>query len=123
MRGKKVVVVNDEEDILRLVADRLEFYGLEVRTARDGRDGVERVEQERPDLVLLDVWMPGMDGLEALAVIRANYPQLPVLMVSASAEQEVVEECLKQGATDYLIKPFEPAELQGKVFKLLGEER
>ena len=120
MRGKKVIVANDQEDILRLIADRLAFYGLEVHTARDGGECLEQVEREQPDLVLLDIRMPVMNGLEALAAIRATHPQLPVLMVSASVEPELVAECLEQGANAYLIKPFEPAELREKVFALLG---
>ena len=122
MPGKTVVVANDDKDILRLLEDRLRSYGLEVHTASDGVECLDVVEQVHPDLVVLDVWMPRMDGMEALSRISAQSPALPVLMVSASADQVVQSECLQRGAREYLIKPYEPAELRERVFRLLGAE-
>jgi CheY-like chemotaxis protein len=115
-----VLVANDEEDILRLLGDRLRSFGLDVHTARDGLECVELVDRIEPDLVLLDVWMPRMDGMAALAEIARGHPGLPVLMVSASADQVIQEDCLRHGASDYLVKPFEPTELKERVFRLLG---
>ena len=122
MATAKILVVNDEEDILRIIVDRLEHYGFEVCTARDGRQGLDLADQEEPDLVLLDVRMPVMGGMAALDELHRQHPDLPVLIVSASADREVVEESLSRGAVDYLLKPFEPAELRDKVFQILRKD-
>ena len=122
MPAEKILLVNDEEDILKVMADRLEFYGFQVCAARNGAECLERVDAEVPNLVLLDVRMPGMGGLEVLDELHRRYPELPVLMISASADREMVEESLSRGAVDYLLKPFEPARLKEKVFQALKKE-
>ena len=118
----KIVVANDEQDILEIVVDRLEFYGFDVRPVADGLQCLREVEREVPDLVLLDVRMPVMDGMAALEELHGRHPELPVLMISASADRGVVEECLSRGAVDYLLKPFEAEELRRKVFQALNQE-
>ena len=115
----RIVIANDEEHVLKVIADRLEHYGLEVFAARDGRECLELVARHEPDLVLLDVRMPGMNGIEVLDALREQYADLPALMVSASVDREVVEACLARGAVGYILKPFEPAEFKEKVFQAL----
>lgn len=119
MSAGRIVIANDEDHVLKVVADRLQHYGFEVFTARDGRECLELVARHEPDLVLLDVRMPGMNGIEVLDALREQYTGLPALMVSASADREVVEACLARGAAGYILKPFEPAEFRDKVFKAL----
>jgi CheY-like chemotaxis protein len=120
---QSILVANDEEDILRIIADRLEFYGFQVRTARDGRACLDMIAEELPDLLLLDIRMPNMDGIQVLDRLKSECPDLPVIVVSASADHDLVEECLVRGATDYLIKPFEAVALKEKVYGVLGKER
>jgi DNA-binding NtrC family response regulator len=122
MAWGKIVIANDEEDILEIVVDRLEFYGFKVRGVGNGLECLREVEREVPDLVLLDVRMPVMDGMETLGKLHDAYPQLPVLMVSASADREMVGESLLRGAVGYILKPFEARELKQKVFKALKQE-
>ena len=123
MSDRSILVANDEEDILRIIADRLEFYGFQVRTARDGKACLDRIAEEVPDLLLLDLRMPVMDGIQVLDRLKSECPDLPVIVVSASADQDLVEECLVKGATDYLIKPFEAVALKEKVYGVLERWR
>ena len=122
MAQGKILVTDDEEDILEIVADRLEFYGFEVQTARDGVECLEAIDRQVPDLLLLDIRMPRLDGLEVLARLQQTRPELPVVVISASTERQVAEDTLSRGAVDYLLKPFEPAELQEKVLRALKKE-
>ena len=122
MAQGKILVTDDEEDILEIVADRLEFYGFEVRTARDGVECLKAIDQELPDLLLLDIRMPRLDGLGVLARLREDHPDLPVVVITASSERHMAEDTLSRGAVDYLLKPFEPAELQEKVLQALRSE-
>ncbi len=122
MAEAKILIADDEEDILEIVADRLEFYGFEVQTARDGVECLEAIDRQVPDLLLLDIRMPRLDGLEVLARLQQTQPELPVGVISASTDRQVAEDTLSRGAVDYLLKPFEPAELQEKVFGALKKE-
>ena len=122
MAEGKILIADDEEDILEIVADRLEFYGFEVQTARDGVECLEAIDRQVPDLLLLDIRMPRLDGLEVLARLQQTRPELPVVVISASTERQVAEDTLSRGAVDYLLKPFEPAELQEKVLRALKKE-
>ena len=122
MAEAKILIADDEEDILEIVADRLEFYGFEVQTARDGVECLEAIDRQVPDLLLLDIRMPRLDGLEVLARLQQTQPELPVVVISASTDRQVAEDTLSRGAVDYLLKPFEPAELQEKVFGALKKE-
>lgn len=118
--GKQIVLANDEPDIRRLIGDLLRFHGFELRTAEDGESCVRLLEESLPDLVILDLWMPKMTGAEVLAEIRANFGDLPVLVVSAAADREMVSGLLQQGANEYLVKPFEGYELVQMVRNLVG---
>ena len=122
MAEGKILIADDEEDILEIVADRLEFYGFEVQTARDGVECLEAIDRQVPDLLLLDIRMPRLDGLEVLARLQQTRPELPVVVISASTERQVAEDTLSRGAVDYLLKPFEPADLQEKVLRALKKE-
>ena len=122
MPENKILVANDEEDILRIVIDRLEFYGFSVRTATDNAQCMESIDREVPDLLLLDVRMPDGNGMDLLAQLRDKYPELTVLMLSASADRDVIEKSLSMGAAGYIITPFTSQEFKQKVFHALGKE-
>lgn len=121
MSRGKVLIADDEEDILEIVADRLEFLGFEVQTVQDGLACIETIERGAPDLVLLDIRMPRMDGMEVLTRLRETHPELPVVILSASSERKVAEETLSEGAVDYLLKPFEARDLEKKLDRVFGK--
>ena len=116
-----LVVADDEQDLLELVRMRLGQGGYEVITASDGKRCLELILEKLPDLVVLDVRMPHLDGYEVTRRIRAR-PEtagIPVLLLSASVRPEEVERGFEAGANDYLRKPFEASELSERVTALL----
>ncbi len=110
---KKILAVDDERHIVRLVQVNLERAGYQVVTAFDGREALEKVEAEHPDLVVLDVMMPYMDGFEVLQTLRKNQNtrDLPVIMLTAKAQDADVFRGWQSGVDCYLTKPFNPMEL------------
>lgn len=121
---KKILAVDDERHIVRLVQVNLERAGYEVVTAYDGKDALEKVASEQPDLVVLDVMMPYMDGFEVLQNLRKNQAtrELPVIMLTAKAQDADVFRGWQSGVDCYLTKPFNPMELISfvkRIFKSL----
>ncbi|MCL6629965.1 MAG: response regulator, partial [Armatimonadetes bacterium] len=110
---KKILAVDDEKHIVRLVQVNLERQGYEVITASDGKEALQKVEEERPDLVVLDVMMPYMDGFEVLQNLRRNPStrDIPVIMLTAKAQDADVFRGWQSGVDCYLTKPFNPMEL------------
>jgi DNA-binding response OmpR family regulator len=115
---RTVVVVEDEESIAAAVAARLRSEGFRVEIAFDGPSGVELVERVRPDLVVLDLMLPGFDGLEVCRRIQRTRP-VPVLMLTARDSETDLLVGLAVGGDDYLTKPFSPRELVARVHALL----
>lgn len=121
--AKKILLVDDEPQILMLVAARLRANGYEVVTASDGEAGLKKAQSEQPDLVILDLMMPKMDGYQVCAALKGDqrYQKIPILIFTAKAGEEErrvgLEDC---GANGFLIKPFEPASLLAKVAEILG---
>lgn len=113
MAKYKILAVDDERHIVRLVQVNLERAGYEVVTAFDGREALEKVQSEQPDLVVLDVMMPYMDGFEVLQTLRKNQStrDLPVIMLTAKAQDADVFRGWQSGVDCYLTKPFNPMEL------------
>jgi two-component system alkaline phosphatase synthesis response regulator PhoP/two-component system response regulator VicR len=112
--AQTVLVVDDDPQIVRVVEINLTQEGYTVRTAADGEDALAAVAQERPDLIILDVMMPRMDGFETLKRLKADpaLAEIPVIMLTARAQDEDVFEGYGTGAKWYLTKPFEPGELR-----------
>lgn len=109
----KILVCDDERHIVRLIQVNLERQGYQVVTAFDGKEGLEKIRAEKPNLVVLDVMMPYMDGFEVLKALRRE-PEtetLPVIMLTAKAQDKDVFEGYHYGADMYLTKPFNPMEL------------
>jgi DNA-binding response OmpR family regulator len=117
-----VLVVDDNEDNLRIMMEILVRRGFEVRIARDGASALRAIEQAAPDLILLDVMMPEMDGLELLSRLRANprHAGLPVIMVTAKTLDEDVLAGYKGGADYYITKPFTARQLLHGIGLVLG---
>lgn len=113
-----VLIVDDEHGLATLAAEHLKSLGYETSTAHDGPSGLRAFFDIRPDLVLLDVMMPGMDGFEVCSRIR-DMADTPVIMLTARDSEEDIVRGLEIGADDYIIKPFKPAELSARVQAVL----
>lgn len=113
----KILVVDDQPDNVFILQDRLENEGYEVVTAYDGPSGIEKTLSENPDLVLLDVMMPGMSGFEACKLITENEAtkDIPVILITALTSVEDIKEGLNAGAFDYIKKPFNKTELLARI--------
>lgn len=103
----RVLLVDDEKDFLEVITKRLERRGVRVRTASGGEAALAALAAEPADVVVLDVKMPGMDGMQALDRIKANWPTVEVIMLTGHAELEAAMDGLQKGAFDYLMKPVE----------------
>jgi|SRR5437667_7644393 len=114
----RVLLVDDEEDIIEVIQDRLEAYGFTVATARTGVEALKKLSLERFDGIFLDVKMPEMGGIEALAEIRKRDAKIPIIIVTSSSTREAAIEAIAKGANDYVLKPFEWAELKAKIEKV-----
>ncbi|MCI0843888.1 MAG: response regulator transcription factor [Chloroflexi bacterium] len=116
--GSKILVVDDDPNVVKLVQLYLERDGHEVLTANDGVAGLEMAREELPDLIVLDLMMPRMDGMEVCRTIRAE-SSVPVIMLTAMVEEDDRLAGLDLGADDYVTKPFSPRELAARVRAVL----
>lgn len=123
--NKKILVVEDDPATLRLVDYTLRHEGYQVLTASNGLEGIRKAHNEAPDLIILDVMLPGMDGFEICHSLRSepDTAQLPILMFSAKAQEIDKDTGLKVGADDYLAKPADPSEIVSRVGKLLAQKK
>lgn len=123
--AKKILIIEDDPSISRLVDYSLRHEGYEVITAANGLEGIRKAHNEAPDLIILDVMLPGMDGFEICQRLRseASTMQLPILMLSAKAQGIDKDTGLKMGADDYLSKPADPSEIVRRVGSLLARKR
>lgn len=113
MAKKKILAVDDERHIVRLIQVNLERAGYEVSTAYDGLEALRAIEEDRPDLIVLDVMMPQLDGFETLKRLKANpnTADIPVIMLTAKSQDADVFRGWQSGVDCYLTKPFNPMEL------------
>ncbi len=119
MSAQNILVVDDSRIVLTMVTDILELEGYAVRQAENGRKALEAVAVARPDLILLDVMMPEMDGYEVCEALRRDEDYIPVLMITAKGDLEDLVRGLDAGADDYISKPFDQVELLARVKSLL----
>ena len=117
-----ILVVDDDPVILQLLQVNFEMEGFTVITAADGRQGVDRTRSDRPDIVVSDVMMPKMSGIELVAELKADPAtrSIPILLLTAKAQQADIGAGMDAGADDYVTKPFEPLDLVDRVNRLLG---
>lgn len=123
--AKRILIVEDDPSLLRAVSYILEKEGYEVLTAMNGLEGLTKAKGENPDLLILDVMLPGIDGFEVCHRLRAESQtaQLPILMLSAKGQAADKTMGLQVGANEYLTKPVERLVLLGKVEALLGAKK
>lgn len=119
----KILLVDDEEKFVETLAERLEARGLEVRTAFNGEEALEKIREKDADVVVLDVLMPGKSGIETLREMKQIKPLTEVIMLTGHATVETAIEGMKLGAYDYLMKPTETPELVEKISKAYKRKR
>jgi two-component system chemotaxis response regulator CheY len=125
MSKPRVLVADDHEVARMLVVQTLEAIGFEVTAVADGRSALESARMVRPDLMLLDVNMPELNGFDLLREVKASpdIQQIPVIMLTASGMSRDIAEALAMGAADYITKPFSPAELLARVRRVAKDMR
>jgi DNA-binding response OmpR family regulator len=123
MSKYKIMVIDDEPDIVKLVKISLEMANFEVIEAFSGKEALEKVQKIVPDLFLLDIMMPEMNGYEVCQVLKTQdrTRHVPVVMLTAKGQKGDAEQGLKVGANDYIIKPFDPYELGEQIHEMLQE--
>jgi DNA-binding response OmpR family regulator len=122
---KRILVVDDEIYIVHILEFSLTMEGYDVLTASDGEEALKIIDAERPDLVVLDIMMPKLDGYEVCHRLRENgvFQNLPVILLSAKGRPVDREAGLQAGADDYITKPFSPRKLVEKIRALLDQEQ
>jgi len=121
----KILIVDDEPDLVQTLRDRLEMNGYDIVTANNGKEGLEKAVQERPNIILLDVIMPVMDGLEMLEALR-KHPECKdcaVIMVTARSQRQDIVRAKVCGIQDYIVKPFDLSELIEKIENIVDHPK
>ena len=121
--AKRILLVDDEVQLVEMVKLRLESNGYNVITAYDGIEALEKAKKEKPDLIILDLMLPKMDGYKVCGLLKkdARYVNIPIIMFTARAQDEDVKLGLELGAEAYIIKPFDPKILMSKIQEFLKE--
>ena len=117
MKNIKVLIVDDEEEFAETLADRLRLRDLEPETVHNGEQALSFVKDNEPDVILLDLKMPGMDGMEVLKRVKKAYPNIEVVMLTGHGTEEDKEKAKELGAFDYLEKPVDIGKLMTQVKK------
>jgi len=121
--SKKILVVDDETAITKMVEIRLRAAGYDVVLAHDGQEGLEKAKTENPDLMILDLMLPKMDGFKVCGLLKADarYKKIPIIIYTARVQESDQHLGKEVGADAYLTKPFDPQVLLGKIKSLLGD--
>lgn len=120
--GKKILIVDDEPDIVKIVAFRLKKCNYDVFCAFDGNEALQLINKIKPDLILLDILLPDINGYELCKTLRRSgeFKTIPIIFLTASTSESIETQTVQCCGNDYLIKPFEPEELYAKVKRLIG---
>ncbi len=121
----KALIVEDHPGLLEVLTLQLEKMGFAVVSANTGMEGVTKAVEEKPQLILMDIMMPGMDGREATRRIRSNQEtkEIPILVITALTKESQLRECIKAGCNDYIVKPFTPEKLLKKIQTVLDPHK
>lgn len=124
MASKRILVVDDEQDIVELVGMRLSSHDFEVLTANDGQEGLNIARREKPDLVILDIMLPKIDGYKVCRMLKFDekYKTIPILMFTARAQHTDEKMAMDCGADAYMTKPYDPEKLLAKIKELIGNK-
>ena len=115
MKNLKILLIDDEEEFVTTLAERLELRGLQARTALNGEAALQMIKVDTPQIVILDVMMPGIGGFEVLRRIKKQYPQIPVILLTGRGSTKEGIKGMELGAFDYLMKPLNIEELIKKM--------
>ncbi|MFQ5849510.1 MAG: response regulator [Candidatus Binatia bacterium] len=120
---RKVLVVEDHPDMLEVLSRQMEMMGFSVIPAKRGMEGVEKALEEKPQLILMDILMPGMDGREATRMIRSNprTQDIPILAATVLFRESDLRSCIDAGCSDYIVKPFTFQQLRGKIQEFIPD--
>ncbi len=123
--SKKILVVDDEPNIVKLIASRLRNNGYDVISALDGEDGLKKAITEKPDLILLDIIMPGLNGFEVCKRLKENEltKEIPVIMLTALAEEKDLSKGLEEGASCFITKPFSAVDLLHEIKTAMQDKK
>ncbi|PAB59171.1 response regulator transcription factor [Anaeromicrobium sediminis] len=120
---EKILIVEDDSSISSVLRVTFKCSGFQVRDVPTGEDALEKVEEEKPDVVLLDVMLPGIDGFQVCDQLRKKYPDIGIIMLTAKSQDVDKINGLENGADDYMVKPFNPTELILRVKALLRRSK
>lgn len=120
---KRILVVDDEEDLVETLSFRLKANGYDVIKANDGQEGMDKAKKESPNLIILDLMLPKIDGYKVCGLLKADarYNKIPIILFTARAQDEDKKIGQEVGANAYITKPFEPQVLLAKIKELLEE--
>jgi len=121
--AKKILIVDDEVQLVEMIKMRLDASGYQVIFAHDGQEGLDKAKKEKPDLMILDLMLPKIDGYKVCRMLKFDekYKQIPIILFSARAQEEDKKMGQEVGADAYITKPFDPQALLGKIKELLRE--
>jgi DNA-binding response OmpR family regulator len=119
--AKKILIVDDEKDLVETLTFRLKSYGYEVISAHDGKDGLDMARSESPDLILLDLMLPKLDGYKVCRMLKFDekFKKIPIIMLTARSQEDDKKIGLETGANAYITKPFNPKSLLAKIEELI----
>lgn len=123
MDKKRLLIVDDEADLAEMIKFRMENNGYEVLLAHDGQAALEMARKENPDLIILDLMLPKMDGYKVCGLLKkdSRYGHIPIIIFSAKGQEDDMKLGRELGADAYITKPFEPQVLLGKINELIGK--
>jgi len=116
---KRILVADDETNVAKVLKDRFTHWGYEVETASDGEQALKKVESFKPHLILLDVRMPKINGIEVIERTKKKYPHIGILILTASQSKDTINICTKKGTDGFMLKPFKAEGVKNKVEEIL----
>ncbi|MFH1615953.1 MAG: response regulator [Planctomycetota bacterium] len=121
--AKRILVVDDEKDLVVMISKALKYQGYEVITANDGQEGLEKAKTEKPDLIVLDLMLPKINGYKVCGLLKKDtrYAKVPIILFTAKANAEDIELGKQVGADAYITKPYERDALLSKIEELIKE--
>ena len=123
MREKPILIVDDEKNIRLTLSTSLEALGVETDSAEDGKEALTKLRGKEFGLILLDIRMPGMDGMEVLRQVRESRPDIRIIILTAYGTIELAVEAMKLGAVDFIQKPFVPEQIRQRVARVMSREK
>jgi CheY-like chemotaxis protein len=123
LKNERVLIVDDEGNIRLTLSRSLESLGMEIQTAVNGEEALEKLQEDEFELLLLDLKMPGIDGMEVLHQVQERWPKTRVIVITAHGSIDSAVEAMKLGAVDFIQKPFSPSEIRELVTKVLRREQ